>query len=87
MKNDKNNQEYIDLVNNVLEALEIIRPFLQKDGGDVEFVDVKSNIAYVRLTGNCATCNMSDSTLKFGIEKTIKHQAPSIKKVVNMSDY
>jgi Thioredoxin-like proteins and domains len=49
----------------VLEALETIRPFLNKDGGDIELVDVKAETVFVKLIGNCNGCPMSFSTMKF----------------------
>ncbi|MBM9511574.1 NifU family protein [Desulfogranum marinum] len=66
----------------ILEALDDIRPALQKDGGDVEFVDVDlDNIVTVRLTGACQNCPMSEVTLKEGIEKFLKSEIPAIKSV------
>ncbi len=64
-------------------ALQSIRPFLQKDGGDVEFVEVTAdNIVKVRLTGACETCSMSAMTLKAGIEESIKNAIPTIQSVI-----
>lgn len=66
----------------ILEALDRIRPALQQDGGDVEFIGVDSNnIVTVRLTGACSTCPMSNVTLKEGIEKLIKSEVPAVKAV------
>lgn len=63
-------------------ALQSIRPFLQKDGGDVEFVELtEDNIVKVRLLGACETCAMSAMTLKAGIEESIKNAIPEISKV------
>ena len=62
-------------------ALDQIRPFLQADGGDVELVDVKDNIVYVRLTGACGGCPMSQMTLKAGIEERVREQVPEITSV------
>jgi Fe-S cluster biogenesis protein NfuA len=59
-----------------------IRPMLQKDGGDVELVDVEEGgIVKVRLQGACKGCPMSQMTLKNGIEKFIKQQLPEIDRV------
>ena len=63
----------------ILKALESIRPGLQADGGDVEFVRVdENNIVYVRLVGACGGCPMSTLTLKQGIERILKMQVPEI---------
>ena len=57
----------------VQEVLEMIRPSLQADGGDVELVDVtEDGIVKLRLTGHCAGCPMSTMTLKNGIERILK---------------
>lgn len=67
----------------VIEALDLIRPNLQADGGDVELIDVSSDgIVKVKLTGACHGCPMAQMTLKAGIEKIIKTQVPEIKEVV-----
>jgi Fe-S cluster biogenesis protein NfuA len=64
----------------VLEALQLIRPALQNDGGDVELVDVneESGIVQVRLTGACGSCPMSTMTLKMGVERVLKEAVPEI---------
>ena len=70
------------LQDKILKALDEIRPTLQKDGGDVEFVDVdQDNIVTVRLIGACQHCPMSQVTLKEGIEKFVKSEIPAIKAV------
>ena len=67
----------------VEDALSKIRPALQRDGGDVELVEVDpKGIVKVRLTGACGGCPMSIITLKQGIEKIIKQEVPEIKEVV-----
>ncbi|MDD5311730.1 MAG: NifU family protein [Dehalococcoidia bacterium] len=66
----------------VQEVLNIIRPSLQADGGDVELVDVKDGIVSVRLKGACAGCPMSTMTLKKGIERFLKEKLTDVKEVV-----
>ncbi len=53
---------------------EYIRPMLQKDGGDLEIVDIKDSLIYVRLAGACANCKGAETTLKMMIERTLKDQ-------------
>jgi Fe-S cluster biogenesis protein NfuA len=66
----------------VQEALEKIRPALQRDGGDVELVEVTADgVAKVKLKGACGGCPMSQMTLKMGIEKVVKQAVPAIKSV------
>jgi Fe-S cluster biogenesis protein NfuA len=69
----------------VQEVLELIRPALQADGGDVELVDVTNDgIVSVRLTGACGSCPMSTMTLKMGIERTLTEKIPEVKEVVQV---
>jgi Fe-S cluster biogenesis protein NfuA len=63
-------------------AIEKIRPFLQRDGGDIELVEVEDGVVKVRLKGACGTCPMSMMTLKMGVEKTLKQEIPEVKEVV-----
>ncbi len=71
----------------VTSAISLIRPFLNDDGGDVELVDVTSDrIVKVRLTGSCKDCSMKQSTLRGGIEETIKKAVPEISAVIAVED-
>jgi Fe-S cluster biogenesis protein NfuA len=65
----------------VKKLLEEIRPGIQMDGGDVEFVEIKDDVVYVRLLGACGGCPMAQLTLKEGIERYIKSEIPEIKAV------
>ncbi len=66
----------------VEEALAKIRPMLQRDGGDVELVEVDDGTVKVRLTGACGGCPMASMTLKRGIEAKLKEEIPGLKEVV-----
>ncbi|MBE0569305.1 MAG: NifU family protein [Deltaproteobacteria bacterium] len=65
----------------VQKVLEMIRPALQADGGDVELVDVEGSVVKVRLLGACGGCPMATMTLKHGIEAAIKERIPAIERV------
>lgn len=66
----------------VLLALSQIRPFLEKDGGDISLVEITTDmVARVKLHGACETCSMSVMTLKAGVEENIKNLAPEIVRV------
>ncbi len=66
----------------VVKVLAQIRPTLQRDGGDVEFVGLdEQQVVTVRLTGACQGCPMSRITLKEGIEKFVKSEIPTIRAV------
>lgn len=64
-------------------VLELIRPYLQVDGGDIAFIsfDAEHGICEVRLTGNCAMCAMSPLTLRAGVERALMHGVPEVKRV------
>ena len=67
------------------DALDKVRPSLQADGGDVEFVDVDDEgVVRVKLTGACGGCPMSTMTLKMGIERLLKSKLPEVKEVVSV---
>ena len=61
----------------IIGVLEQIRPFLQRDGGDVEFVDYTDDkVVLVRLQGHCAGCPHAQATIKGGIEAILREQFP-----------
>jgi Fe-S cluster biogenesis protein NfuA len=68
----------------VEEALKLVRPALQADGGDVELVDVVDGKVMLKLTGACGGCPMATMTLKQGIERTLKEKVPGVKEVVSV---
>lgn len=75
-----------DLKERVIKGLDEIRPFLQRDGGDIELVEIQdSSLVKVRLQGNCIGCSVNQLTLKSGVEMTIKKYAPEIQRVVDVS--
>ncbi len=57
------------MIDKVKAAIENVRPDLQMDGGDIEFVKMEGNDVFVRLKGACAGCPMSQMTLKNGVER------------------
>lgn len=80
------NQTQEELITKVMDALESIRPFLKRDGGDIELIDVSEKTVYVKLLGTCSSCHISTSTMKLGVETTIKQFAPEIESVINIDD-
>ena len=67
-------------------VLDEIRPALQRDGGDVEFIEFTGDgTVKVRLTGACGHCPMSTMTLKAGIEARLKDQIPEVKEVISVN--
>ena len=72
----------LNLFERINKALDEVRPFLQKDGGDVTFVKVTADFAaVVKLEGACRSCEVNQMTLKNGIEEAIKKHAPEIKSI------
>ena len=69
------------MLEKVQEAIEKIRPALQRDGGDVELVGVEEGVVKVRLQGACKGCPMSQMTLKNGIEKFLQKEIPEVVRV------
>ena len=67
-------------------ALQEIRPFLQDDGGDINFIELTDKwVVKVKLVGACSSCNISMMTLKNGVEVAIKRAVPEVKEVVEIS--
>ncbi len=74
-----NKEELTVKVKNILEQ---VRPYLQQDGGDINFVDITDDmVVNVELTGACGSCPYSTMTLKNGVESTIRKALPEIKSV------
>lgn len=69
-------------IKNVIHKL---RPYLQRDGGDIKYVDFKDGIVYVRMLGACAGCTMIDDTLKDGVEQILMEEVPGVLEVQNIS--
>ena len=66
------------IVSQVQEVLDKLRPFLLRDGGDCELIDVEEGIVKLRLLGACGTCPSSTITLKAGIERALVEEVPGI---------
>lgn len=72
-------QEILDSIKNVINK---VRPYLQNDGGDVEFKRFENGIVYVTLIGACSNCPMALMTLQDGIENALINEVPEVIKVV-----
>lgn len=62
----------------IVQTLDKIRPFINRDGGDVEFVDFIDGIVYVKMLGACEGCSLIDSTLSEGIEIILMDEVPGV---------
>lgn len=68
-----------ELIARVEASLDTMRPYLQKDGGDVEVVEIDDEqTLWVRLVGACETCPQSFMTMKAGIEEAVKNAVPEV---------
>ena len=66
---------------NIKDAIAQIRPYLQRDGGDIEFVEYVDGVVRVRLQGHCAGCPGATMTIKGVVERLLKETYPEIKRV------
>ena len=73
MKKKENNVE-----KRINEVLDRIKPYLENDGGNLEYIKFEDGIVYVRLLGACAGCSMIDITLKDGIEAMLMDEVPEV---------
>ncbi|NPA34285.1 MAG: NifU family protein [Chlorobi bacterium] len=73
------------LSNRLAEALEKVRKHLRADEGDIEVIDLRNNVLYIRLLGSCKQCVLVDMT-QIGIKEIIKGYMPDIKDVVIVED-
>ena len=73
---------------NVNAALDVMRPYIEADGGYLEFVELdyidEGAVVKVRLLGACSTCAMSSQTLKMGIERQLQQEFPEIVEVIQV---
>lgn len=66
------------------EAIEAVRPYIQGDGGDIEFLGIEDGIVQVRLLGACRGCPHAAMTLQAGVERALRERVPEIKGVQNV---
>ena len=74
----------MDIEKQIITVLEKIRPFLIRDGGDIEFVKYENGEVFVRLTGACVGCSLIDSTLQDGVANLLMEEVPGVVKVTNI---
>lgn len=81
-KTAKKNDE-TEVINKINEVINKVRPYLQNDGGDVQFKRYENGVVYVSLIGACSNCPMAVMTLKDGIENALLSEVPEVIKVIN----
>ncbi|MGG0656709.1 NifU family protein [Rummeliibacillus pycnus] len=70
-----------DMQSQVQEVLDKLRPFLLRDGGDCQLVDIEDGVVKLRLLGACGSCPSSTITLKAGIERALLEEVPGVVEV------
>ena len=74
-----------DFEKRINESIEMVRPYLVADGGDIKFVELTDDLTVkVQLLGACGSCPHSLQTLKNGVEQAVRKQIPEIKEVVSV---
>ena len=68
----------------IIAVLNVIRPYLNNDGGDIEFVRFDEGVVYVRMLGACAGCGSLDQTLNDGVREILVENIPGVIEVVNI---
>lgn len=71
-----------DVAARIAKVIELIRPAIQADGGDIEFVEARADgTVFIRFLGACVGCPSSDITLQMGIERNLQEHVPEVKRV------
>lgn len=77
----KDNENILKLIN---ECLEIVKPYIQNDGGDIKLIKFEDGIIYIKLLGACEGCIMKDYTIKDDIESFLIEHIPEVKGVIEV---
>ncbi len=78
MSEQKTMAEQVDIL------IDKVRPYLQRDGGDIEVVNIEDGIVYVKMLGACDGCMAIDITLKQGIETMLLENVPGVIAVIDV---
>lgn len=70
--------------NKIKELIENIRPYLNMDGGDIEYIKYEDNYVYVKLYGACTNCLLQDNTINDGLLVMFQEEIPEIKGIINI---
>lgn len=72
------------IVNKIKEIIEQMRPYLNSDGGDIDFIKYEDSYVYIKLTGACSNCLFQDQTLNEGLLEYFKSEIPEVEGVINV---
>ena len=70
--------------NEIKQIIENIKPYINEDGGDIEFIRLDENYVFIKLFGACVHCGLQDNTVNYGILKMIQEKYPDIEGVINV---
>lgn len=84
MKNVKDKTIQHDDKTKIIETLNQLRPYLNSDGGDIEFIKYENDYVYIKLYGACAACSFQDFTIQDNIFESLKEIVPTLKGVINV---
>lgn len=76
----------MDTIEKIKDVLDMIRPYLINEGGDIEFIKYEDKTVYIKMNGACADCQFSDYTMKEVIEQSIKEEVDEVEHVVNLNE-
>lgn len=68
----------------IIEVINQLRPYLNSDGGDIEYLKYEDNYVYIKLFGACAACQFKDYTIEDNILQAIKEKVPDVKDIINV---
>ena len=70
--------EYSETEKQIIATLDKVRPFLQRDGGDLEYIGFKEGTVYVKMVGACEGCTLADSDISAGVEIILVEEVPGV---------
>lgn len=68
----------------IIKTIDELRPYLNSDGGDIEFIKYSNNYVYIKLLGGCAHCAHRNETIKYGILEAIKEKCLEVEGIINV---
>ena len=74
----------MEIEEKIKEILDDLRPYLNADGGDIEFIKYDNGTVFIRLNGAWSYCAMQDNTLQDSILQSLKEEIPEIKEIINV---
>lgn len=85
-EDDSKTSDLITIEDRIKCVIENLRPYLNMDGGDVEYIkyDREEACVYVRLSGACSMCMVQDDTLEYGLLEAIQDEVPEVKNIINV---